>query len=424
MIDGRRLFLALALTLVTDLSLPETAAAEEAHEVRITIRNHRFEPDKIEVPAGRPLKLIVTNADDTPEEFESVALKIERVIQGGKTAEFTVRPLRKNRNYKFFGEFHQELRERGAGGQMIQIGIVVFRETLEVALVAALLLAATRGIRGRGLWFLIGLAGGGAGAGVVALFAEAITEALAGRGQDLFNAAVLSVTVVMVAWTIAWMRKHGATMAVEARDAGERIRSGQAPLYLLAVTIGVAVLRDGSELVVFLSALSLSGQTTLPGILGGFLVGGAAGSVIGGLIYYGVLRAGIKSVFQLAAVLLAMLGAGLAAQAAGFLVSAGWLPPLVDPLWDSSPLLPDEFRRRPTRARAVRLHLAAERDTGRDLRRGARRDLLARLPRARAESAAAGGVGRGITLLGGRLWRHAERPKPGICIVRASTSSA
>jgi Cupredoxin-like domain len=108
MIDRRRLFLALALTFVTGLSLPETATAEEAHEVRITIRNHRFEPDKIEVPAGRPLKLIVTNADDTPEEFESVALKIERVIQGGKTAEFTVRPLRKNRNYKFFGEFHQD----------------------------------------------------------------------------------------------------------------------------------------------------------------------------------------------------------------------------------------------------------------------------------------------------------------------------
>lgn len=225
---------------------------------------------------------------------------------------------------------------------MIQIGIVVFREALEVALVAALLLAATRGIPGRGLWFLAGLAGGAAGAGIVALFAEAITAALAGRGQDLFNAAVLSITVVMVAWTIAWMRKHGATLAKEAAATGARIRSGQAPLYLLAVTVGVAVLRDGSELVVFLSALSLSGQMTLPGIVGGFLAGGVAGTVIGALIYYGVLRAGIRSVFQLAAVLLALLGAGLAAQAAGFLVGAGWLPPLVDPLWDTSPLLSDE----------------------------------------------------------------------------------
>jgi high-affinity iron transporter len=225
---------------------------------------------------------------------------------------------------------------------MIQIGIVVFRETLEVALVAALLLAATRGIPRRGLWFLTGLAGGAGAAGIVALFAETITEALAGRGQDLFNAAVLSLTVVMVAWTIAWMRKHGATLAREARDAGDRIRSGQAPLYLLAVTVGVAVMRDGSELVVFLTALGLSGQVTAVGILGGFVAGVIAGTIVGALIYFGILRAGIKSIFQLAAILLAFLGAGLAAQAAGFLIAAGWLPPLIDPLWNTSAVLPDE----------------------------------------------------------------------------------
>lgn len=84
-------------------------------EIRITIRDHRFEPAMIEVPSNRALKLIVTNADATPEEFESIGLKIERVIPPGKTAEFTVRPLRPNRNYKFFGEFHPET----AQGQVV-----------------------------------------------------------------------------------------------------------------------------------------------------------------------------------------------------------------------------------------------------------------------------------------------------------------
>ncbi|MCW5745797.1 MAG: cupredoxin domain-containing protein [Alphaproteobacteria bacterium] len=87
-------------------AIPTARADEGPFEVRITIRDHRFEPATIEVPANRPLKLIVTNADPTPEEFESVGLKIERVIPGGKTAEFLVKPLRPNRNYKFFGEFH------------------------------------------------------------------------------------------------------------------------------------------------------------------------------------------------------------------------------------------------------------------------------------------------------------------------------
>jgi uncharacterized protein (DUF58 family) len=83
-------------------------AEEPPLEIRITIRDHKFEPATIEVPAGRALKLIVTNADSSPEEFESIGLKIERVIPPGKTAEFNVKPLRPNRNYTFFGEFHPE----------------------------------------------------------------------------------------------------------------------------------------------------------------------------------------------------------------------------------------------------------------------------------------------------------------------------
>jgi uncharacterized protein (DUF58 family) len=102
-----RYALLLILALLSALALP-AAAAEEALEIRITIRNHRFEPAKVEVPEGRALKLVVTNADSTPEEFESIGLRIERVIPGGQSAEFTVRPLRKNRNYKFFGEFHPD----------------------------------------------------------------------------------------------------------------------------------------------------------------------------------------------------------------------------------------------------------------------------------------------------------------------------
>jgi hypothetical protein len=46
--------------------------------------------------------------DSTPEEFESVGLKVERVIQGGKTTTFNIRPLRMDRSYKFFGEFHKD----------------------------------------------------------------------------------------------------------------------------------------------------------------------------------------------------------------------------------------------------------------------------------------------------------------------------
>jgi hypothetical protein len=100
-------FLLAALFWVPGLAI-STAAGAEPHEIRITIKDHRFEPAKIEVPADTKLKLVVKNADATPEEFESKVLRIERVILGGRSATFRVRPLSKGQTYKFFGEFHED----------------------------------------------------------------------------------------------------------------------------------------------------------------------------------------------------------------------------------------------------------------------------------------------------------------------------
>jgi hypothetical protein len=85
-----------------------TARAEDPLEIRLTIRDHRFEPAEVTVPPNREVVLIVTNADATPEEFESAGLRVERVIPPGQTATFRLRTLLPNRNYEFFGEFHQD----------------------------------------------------------------------------------------------------------------------------------------------------------------------------------------------------------------------------------------------------------------------------------------------------------------------------
>jgi high-affinity iron transporter len=224
---------------------------------------------------------------------------------------------------------------------MIETAIIVFREALEVAIVVALLLAATIGIAGRWLWLGIGLVAGAAGSALIALFANTITDAFSGRGQDLFNAAVLFITAGMVAWTIAWMRGHGSEIAIVTRQTGTRIRAGEAPLYLFATTVAISTLRDGSELVIFLSALRLSGTISMTDIVGGFAIGIAVGIAVGALLYGGVMWTRLRALFALITVLLAFLAAGLAAQAAALLVSSGWLPALLDPLWDMSMILDD-----------------------------------------------------------------------------------
>lgn len=75
-------------------------------EVALTIKNHRFEPTELKVPAGQRIKLVVHNQDATPEEFESHALKREKVIPGGAKATIFIGPLKPGR-YPFVGEHNQ-----------------------------------------------------------------------------------------------------------------------------------------------------------------------------------------------------------------------------------------------------------------------------------------------------------------------------
>lgn len=75
--------------------------------IRLTIKDHKFEPATIEAPAGKRFTLIVKNADSTPEEFESHDLKREKVIPGGAEATLRMGPLQPG-TYGFYGEFHED----------------------------------------------------------------------------------------------------------------------------------------------------------------------------------------------------------------------------------------------------------------------------------------------------------------------------
>jgi plastocyanin len=75
-------------------------------EYDLVIRNHQFSPAALKVPAGKKIKLIVTNQDNTPEEFESHALNREKIIAGNSKSAIYIGPLSAGR-YPFVGEFHE-----------------------------------------------------------------------------------------------------------------------------------------------------------------------------------------------------------------------------------------------------------------------------------------------------------------------------
>ena len=107
--------------------------------------------------------------------------------------------------------------------------IIVFREVLEAGLIVGIIMAATRGVAGRGLWVTIGIVAGVAGAAVVAAFAGAISQMFEGAGQELFNAAVLGTAVVMLMWHNAWMARHGRQIAADMRRLGHDVSHKVAP---------------------------------------------------------------------------------------------------------------------------------------------------------------------------------------------------
>jgi high-affinity iron transporter len=222
---------------------------------------------------------------------------------------------------------------------MLATAIIVFREVLEASLVVGIVLAASQGVPRRGAWVSGGIAAGVLGAALVAACADAIAAAVNGVGQELFNAAILFAAVVMLGWHNIWMNRHGRELAGAAVTLGKAVAGGRRPLYALALVVGVAVLREGSEVVLFLYGVAIaSGAGGLAMLLGG-AVGLGGGVALGALIYLGLITIPMRRLFAVTSWLILLLAAGMASQGAAFLVQANWLPALGNDVWNTSWLL-------------------------------------------------------------------------------------
>ena len=216
--------------------------------------------------------------------------------------------------------------------------IIVFREVIEAGLIVGIVMAATRGVPDRSRWIMIGIGAGVLGAAIVAMFAGAISEAFQGSGQELFNASVLGVAVIMLMWHNAWMARHGREIAAEMRRVGTAVSEGAKPLTALAIVVGLAVLREGSEVVLFLYGIMASGTSGSALVVGG-LLGIAAGAAFSALTYLGLLAIPNRYIFSVTSWLIALLAAGMAAQSVQFLNNAGLVVALDHTVWDTSWLL-------------------------------------------------------------------------------------
>ena len=224
---------------------------------------------------------------------------------------------------------------------MLSTALIVFREVLEAAMVISIVMAATKTVQGRGFWVTCGLIAGLVGAALVATFAGAISSWASGMGQEVFNAAVMFVAVAMLTWHSVWMGRHGRELSQSLSAAGRDVTSGSKSLVGLAVVVAMALLREGSETVLFLYGIAAGepGQALQMSI--GGLLGIAGGAGMGLALYKGLLQISMKRLFSVTNGLIILLAAGMASQGIGFLVDANLVPAWGYHIWDTSWLLTD-----------------------------------------------------------------------------------
>ncbi|HET7491768.1 MAG TPA: FTR1 family protein, partial [Bradyrhizobium sp.] len=215
------------------------------------------------------------------------------------------------------------------------------REVFEAGLIVGIVLAVTSSVPNRNRWIGGGVLAGVLAACLVAAFAGALSQLFSGMGQELFNAVILGIAVVMLTWHNVWMANHGREMAGELRAVGQAVAQGTKPLFALAVVVGVAVLREGSEVALFLYGVAASDGGSAVNLAVGGLLGLALGVGVCLLTYFGLMRIPPRALFATTTVLITLLAAGMAAQAIAFLERANWLNSLDTVAWDSTWLLPE-----------------------------------------------------------------------------------
>ena len=221
---------------------------------------------------------------------------------------------------------------------MLASALIVFREALEAALVIGIVLGATRGLKGRGSCVGLAIAAGSLGAVAVAGLMGTIANFADGSGQALFEAGVLFSAVAMLAWHNVWMSRHAKELAQQLKTLGRDVGLGVKPMAAVFLAVALAVLREGSEIVLFLYGVAASG-TGRASLWGGGFLGLLGGLAVGLALYRGLMNIPVKHFFRVTGWMIVLLAAGMASQAAAFLNQADVLPAIKDSLWDTSRLV-------------------------------------------------------------------------------------
>lgn len=167
---------------------------------------------------------------------------------------------------------------------------------------------------------------------------NALGMELSGQSDEVFEGIAMLLAAAVLTWMIIWMQRQGRQMQqnLEIKTAQATIRGGASALFLLAF---IAVFREGIELALFLLAARMSSNPL--SVLVGTSLGLGVAITLGWILFSGTRRLNLKHFFQVTNVLLLLFAAGLVALGVHELNEAGWVPGIIEPLWDINHILSD-----------------------------------------------------------------------------------
>jgi len=223
---------------------------------------------------------------------------------------------------------------------MLATFVVVWRESLEATLVVVILLAYLRriGQADKYRYIYLGVVAALAACVVFARISAYLEGLFEGAGEEIFQASIIALAVVVVTTMVIWMHRQAGTLRSSLEgQAALAIERGQ--VLSLALLAALAVFREGCETVLFLWGLAMSSSASTGEMLGAGAAGAAAAVVMGYLLFLGAARLNLKMFFEVTAAALLLIAAGMLAQAANKLIGVGVLPAIVGQVWNSAWLL-------------------------------------------------------------------------------------
>ncbi|MBG7609950.1 MAG: FTR1 family protein [Anaerolineae bacterium] len=221
---------------------------------------------------------------------------------------------------------------------MVSSYLLALREGLEAALIIGIVLGTLRKMNQKhfagSVWF--GVASAAIISGAVALILNAVGASFSGSAEAIFEGITMLLAAGVLTWMIFWLRVQSKTMqttlASDVRGATQT--GGKRALFMVAF---LAVMREGIELALFLTAAAAA--STQQETLMGALLGLATAVVLGWMLFATTIRLNVQRFFQVTSVLLILFAAGLVAHAVHEFNEVGWIPGVIEHLWDTNPIL-------------------------------------------------------------------------------------